>query len=182
MAMMILVTGGSASGKSRWATTKFAAYDNVLYLCAAGQLAEDTRRRIEYDNKRNYVEWDINTSVVANPDSYYKGHKFAIFDNLATYTLNTFQEMCPDVEKFNEEMSRQIQKKVVDEVLDLYEAVKLSEGTLIVETLETGFSITPDNKEQAAFRRVLGLINQRIANCATEVYLSVSGIQFKIKS
>ena len=52
---------------------------------------------------------------------------------------------------------------------------------MITITLETGFSVTPANREQAIFREILGNVNQRIANMSNEVYLSASGIQFKIK-
>ena len=41
--------------------------------------------------------------------------------------------------------------------------------------------IHPKDKEQVAFREIMGAVNQRIANTAQEVYLSASGIQFRIK-
>ena len=52
---------------------------------------------------------------------------------------------------------------------------------MIVITLETGFSVAPTDPRQIAFRKILGSVNQRIANSSDEVYFSASGIQFKIK-
>lgn len=52
---------------------------------------------------------------------------------------------------------------------------------MIIITLETGFSVTPADPAQVAFREILGAVNQRIANMSNEVYLSASGIQFNIK-
>ena len=54
-------------------------------------------------------------------------------------------------------------------------------GALVIITLEPGFSVMPLSSEQTSFRDILGAVNQRIANTAQEVYLSVSGIQFRIK-
>jgi adenosylcobinamide kinase/adenosylcobinamide-phosphate guanylyltransferase len=54
-------------------------------------------------------------------------------------------------------------------------------GALVIITIEPGFSVMPLNSAQTAFRDIMGFVNQRIANTAQEVYLSVSGIQFKIK-
>lgn len=63
----------------------------------------------------------------------------------------------------------------------MYDKIMLIDGTMITITLETGFSVTPENHEQAIFREILGNVNQRIANTSHDVYLSASGIQFKIK-
>ena len=52
---------------------------------------------------------------------------------------------------------------------------------MTIITLETGFSVSPADPRQKALRRIIGYINQRIANSSDEVYFSASGIQFKIK-
>ena len=56
MSKTILVTGGAASGKSRWAVSYLAACDYVLYLRTADEVDKDTLGRIEYSNKHNFVE------------------------------------------------------------------------------------------------------------------------------
>ncbi len=66
-------------------------------------------------------------------------------------------------------------------MLDLIDRVKEIEGTLLILSLETGFSVCPEKQEQVMFREILGNVNQRIANMCTDVYMSASGIQFKIK-
>ena len=54
-------------------------------------------------------------------------------------------------------------------------------GAMVIVTIEPGFSPCPKDKEQLYFREIMGAVNQRIANTAQEVYLSASGIQFRIK-
>ncbi len=181
MSKTILVTGGAASGKSRWAVSYFSACDYVLYLCTADAIDEDTKRRIEYGNKQNYVEWDIQTGADENPVERITDHKFIIFDSLASYTSKMIQRMCPDPSKLDLEMQKSIEKKVIDDIMEMYNQIMVIDGSMIVITIETGFSVTPENPEQRAFREIIGAVNQRIANMSNEVYLSSSGIQFKIK-
>lgn len=87
MSKTILITGGAASGKSRWAVSYFAACDYVLYLRTSDAVDADTMHRIEYGNKQNYVEWDIKTNVTSAPASYFTDHKFVIL----TVWLHTHQ-------------------------------------------------------------------------------------------
>lgn len=181
MSKTILITGGSASGKSRWATTYLAACDYVLYLCASEKVEADILNRIEYSNKQNFVEWDIKPGISDNPSQYFTDHKFVIFDSLASYTSCIIGQMCPDLSQITKEKEKEIEKRIVEDVTNMFDSIMVIDGTMVIITLETGFSITPENKPQAVFRKILGIVNQRIANMCNEVYLSASGIQFKIK-
>lgn len=181
MSKTILITGGAASGKSRWAASYLAACDYVLYLRVADAVDADTLQRIEYGNKQNFVEWDIETGVTEAPAELFTDHKFVVFDSLAAYTSHTIKTMCPDISQLDENMKKEIEKKIISDVTEMYDKIMVIDGTMIVITLETGFSVTPENREQTLYREILGAVNQRIANMSNEVYLSASGIQFKIK-
>jgi len=52
---------------------------------------------------------------------------------------------------------------------------------LLILSVEIGMSHIPGSKAQEVYREILGNINQRIANQASEVYLIISGIPAKIK-
>lgn len=181
MSKTIVITGGAASGKSRWAVSYLAACDYVLYLRTAEAVDADTMHRIEYSNNQNFVEWDIKTGITSSPAEQITDHKFVIFDSLAAYTSHVMNEMCPDLENISEDKKKEIEKKIIGDVTDMYDKIMVIDGTMITITLETGFSVTPEDKAQAVFREILGNVNQRIANMSNEVYLSASGIQFKIK-
>lgn len=181
MSKTIVITGGAASGKSRWAVSYLAACDYVLYLRTADAVDADTMHRIEYSNNQNFVEWDIKTGITSSPAEQITDHKFVIFDSLAAYTSLVMNEMCPDLESITEETKKEIEKKIINDVSDMYDKIMVIDGTMITITLETGFSVRPEDKAQAVFREILGAVNQRIANMSNEVYLSASGIQFKIK-
>ncbi len=181
MAKNILITGGAESGKTRWAITHLAACDYVLYLRTGDAVDADTMNRIQYDNNKNGVEWDIVTNVVSNPSQYFTDHKFVIFDSLAAYTSKVINELCQNPEEMTEEMRKEIEKRIISDITDMLEKIKELSGSMIIITLETGFSVNPENHSQAMFRVILGNVNQRIANMSDEVYFSASGIQFKIK-
>lgn len=181
MSKTMLVTGGAASGKTRWAVSYFAACDYVLYLCVTDAVDNDTMSRIEYGNKQNFVEWDIKTNTDSNLADYVTDHKFVILDNLAAYVSKVIDKMCPNPEDMTVELKKEIEKKIIEDISAIYDQVMVIDGSMITITLETGFSVMPNNREQQNFREILGTVNQRIANMSNEVYLSASGIQFKIK-
>ena len=181
MSKSILITGGAASGKSRWAATYFSACDYVLYLNVSGRMDADTLNRIEYGNKLNSVEWDIETGADSLLADRVTDHKFVILDSLGSYASHVMNEMCPSASMLDEERKKKIERRIIDDITELRERVDENDGSMIIITLETGFSVTPENRSQAVFREILGNVNQRIANSSDEVYFSASGIQFKIK-
>lgn len=180
MAKISLITGGAASGKSRWAISYFSACDNVLYMCTGKKIEADIQNRIKFSNEHNLVEWVI-AEDVNDPLEMITDHKFYILDNLASYASNVMKEMCPSPEMMTQDMKKNIEKRVIDNVSKILEKIIETDANLIIITIEAGFSVCPLNDEQMFFREIIGTINQRIANQAAEVYLSASGIQFKIK-
>lgn len=181
MSKSLLITGGAASGKSRWAATYFSACDYVLYLKAGGEADADTLRRIEFACKQNGVEWDIVTAERVDLAGEVTDHKFVIFDSISSYALVVMNEMFPGEEAPDDAMKKAIEKRVIEGIMAVREKVDENGGSMISITLETGFSATPENRRQAIFREIVGTVNQRIANTSEEVYFSASGIQFKIK-
>lgn len=180
MSRTTLITGGAASGKSRWAISYFEACNNVLYLDTSPKIDSDTLARIKYSNEHNMVQWEVIANV-QEPIDFIAGHKFFILDNIASYTSNVIMSMCPNVELLNARMMKEISKKIIDDITAVMDKISELDANLIMITIEPGFSVNPLNKEQHAFREILGTVNQRIANTCNEVYLSASGIQFKIK-
>lgn len=180
MSTITVVTGGAASGKTRWAINYFATCDNVLYIHTGAKLSEDISRRIEFNNTKNDVLWEIHDDV-SDPCSLIKDHKFFIFDGLVSYTKRVFAAECDDFANISYEKKKELEGKIIADVQSMIQGVEKLKGDMIIVTVETGFSITPNDPYQAVLRQIVGAVNQRIANIAQEVYLSTSGIQFKIK-
>lgn len=180
MSNITLVTGGAASGKTRWALSFFKTCDNVLIINTSEKLTDETENRINYICETNSVDWVIENNVKSPCDSI-KDHKFYIFDSLASYTSEVISANCTDINEITKEQKDIVRKTVVENVIEMIHRVEQLNGALVIITIEPGFSVCPKDKEQVLFREILGSVNQRIANTAHEVYMSVSGIQFKIK-
>lgn len=180
MGNITLITGGAGSGKTRWAISYFKTCDNVLFLSTGTKIPEDTIQRMKYSNEQNNVEWVIESDV-DNPVEHIKDHKFFIFDSLGSYTSSVMKRVAKDVENITKEEHDEIRKIVVDNVIECMRRVEELNGAMVIISIEPGFSVCPKDPEQVSFREIMGSVNQRIANTAQEVYLSASGIQFRIK-
>lgn len=64
----------------------------------------------------------------------------------------------------------------------LIEKTRAAQKTLILVTNEVGQGIVPDNALSRHFRDIAGLLNQKVACLADEVYVTISGITIEIKS
>lgn len=180
MSKSIFITGGTASGKSRFAVSYFSGCDYVLYLKSGLKADWDIINRIQYDTEKHGVQWNVIPTASLSPSEEVKDHKFVIFDNLRTFTRLAMEEMVPEGE-VDELMRKQIEKRVLTEMDALRDKVAENLGTIIIITVESGFSFSEESSRVSAYRDILGRVNQRIANTSDEVYFSASGIQFKIK-
>ena len=180
MANSILITGGAASGKSRFAISHFHSCDYVLYLKAGSELDADMKQRIIFENEKQGIQWDIVRFDTPNPAELVGDHKFVIFDSLSSFTAIIINELC-GADEITDVMKKNIEKTVIERIQQLREKVFENFGNILIITLETGFSVAPVDKHLAAFREILGRVNQRIANTSDDVYFSASGIQFRIK-
>jgi len=180
MAKIIFITGGAQSGKARWAINYFEPLDDVMYMCIYNSLEKDIAERITFNCNKHGISWDIQTDA-KNPEELVKGHKFAILDNLGEYTNRAIRERCSDLGSITKEARKEIEKQIVDEIIELIWEVKEIDGTLLIISVELGFCPVPSDPAQGVYRKMMGNINQRIANQCSEVYLMVSGIANKIK-
>ena len=180
MGNITLITGGAASGKTRWAISYFRTCDNVLYMNTGSELPSETRNRMDFSNRENDVVWEV-VDNVTDPVSHIKDHKFFIFDNLGGYVDHIMRNTAKDINNITPEEHEKVRSQVVNSIIECMDKVMELNGAMVIITTEPGFSVYPLSGQQASFRDILGLVNQRIANTAQEVYLSVSGIQYKIK-
>jgi adenosylcobinamide kinase/adenosylcobinamide-phosphate guanylyltransferase len=64
---------------------------------------------------------------------------------------------------------------------ELIAAIRGFRGTLLIVSNEVGLGIVPDNPLARQFRDYAGLLNQKVAQVADEVYFTASGIPIRIK-
>jgi len=180
MAKIIFVTGGAQSGKARWAIDYLGLLDDVMYMCIYDNLESDIANRIAFNCEKHGISWNIKENA-QNLEELVKGHKFAVLDNLGEYTNRAIREKCSDLGNIDPALRKEIEKQVAEEIVELIWEVKEIDGTLLILSVELGFCPVPYEPEQKVYRKMMGNINQRIANQCSEVYLMVSGIASKNK-
>lgn len=181
MGRTYLITGGANSGKSRWAISYFAHCDRVLYISSNNKIDVDTQKRIRYSNEQNGVKWNIGFIDGKPADSISDEHKFFIFDGIPDYTSTILKSVIGNRTDVSDDVFYELKSQIINDIQKMIDQSNSVDGNLIIVTMEPGFSVIPQSAVQRAFRDTLAAVNQRIANIADEVYLSVSGIQMQIK-
>jgi len=179
MARIVLVTGGARSGKSSFAEKLAKSLgEQVAYIATAeiwdGEMAE----RVSLHQKRRPSAWLTFEAprqaelAIAEAASH---AKVILFDCLTVYTSNSLlaqpEEMAPENRRGS----------VLEAVNRLVEAAGEVSGTVIFVTNEVGGGIVPDNALAREFRDVAGIVNQKVAQAADEVYWVVCGLPVEIK-
>jgi adenosylcobinamide kinase/adenosylcobinamide-phosphate guanylyltransferase len=186
---MIVVTGGSRSGKSSYAER--LANDlgsSILYIATAAVTDEEMEERIKKHRERRPETWETYEGyrqldeVFRNAEGKYDG---ILLDCVTTMVTNLmFDELgeaayedlhCHSVD------FKMIEEKIIREFEHLSETIKKQKTEVILVTNELGMGIVPETLLGRVFRDIAGRVNQIIARHADSVYLVVSGIDLKIK-
>lgn len=174
----LLITGGSRSGKSKFAENQAELLGGqVVYLATAEAGDSEMMERILKHQQRRSTDWvtvEAPLDVVGTLERFQTGYTILV-DCLTMYLSNLYFKYESTVKI--EELPQRIHK----EIAHLAEVITSSAANLIIVTNEVGWGIVPDNPLARAFRDLAGLSNQQIAAVCDEVYLVVSGIPMKIK-
>lgn len=183
MGKIILVTGGSRSGKSTFAEDILKEKDDVLYIATAIVTDDEMKERIERHKESRNHKWTT-----------YEGFKnlhIAVKENKKHYILlDCVTVMMTNLlfdreENLEENISREtldlIYRDIENEFSILLDEVRKGNSNLIMVTNEVGMGLVPEYKLGRIFRDFAGWINQFLAKNSEEVYLVTCGIPLKIK-
>ena len=181
MAKIILITGGARSGKSAFAE-KLArqAGPQVAYIATAevgdGEMAE----RVALHRRRRPAEWQTYEAPMQAENAIdaivaAKQAELILFDCLTVYTSNALLAQPEDAPV---PLRRDAVLAAADRLL---EAAGRFPGVVLFVTNEVGDGIVPDNALAREYRDLAGLVNQKAAQAATEVYWVVCGLPVEIK-
>jgi adenosylcobinamide kinase/adenosylcobinamide-phosphate guanylyltransferase len=164
---IILIGGGARSGKSRYALEKALAIEGTKAFLATGHPSDDemtariTLHRAERGEEFTTIEEPIELAraLQANFD--------AIVVDCLTLWLSNIMFANKDCEA---------------EIGALLSAAQSATGTVIFVTNEVGCGIIPtDHALSREFRDRTGILNQRVAAIADEVYWMIFGQALKVK-
>ena len=173
MSNVVLVIGGSRSGKTAFALGKAqeaSGESSRVYIATAQPLDAEMEERIEKHRRERGSAWatseeplHLGRAVRAASRSY----AVAVIDCL---TLCLSNLLCSNLD--------------VEEAQDDFIDSLRTPGRLLhifVVSNEVGMGIVPENDMARQFRDMAGRLHQRLAGLADEVYLMVAGIPVKIK-
>ena len=169
MKRVVLITGGSRSGKSTYAENlALSLSERPVYLATARIWDEEFRERVRRHQARRGAQW---TNI--EEEKFLSRHDLAgrvvVVDCLTLWCTNFFFDLESDVDRALEAAKAE------------FDRFTAQDATFIFVTNEIGMGGTSDNEIQRKFTDLQGWMNQYVAASADEVILMVCGIPVKIK-
>jgi adenosylcobinamide kinase/adenosylcobinamide-phosphate guanylyltransferase len=178
MAEIILITGGSRSGKSAFAQRRGEALPGPrAYVATAPAIDAEMEERIRMHREaRRGKGWETieETADLAGVIRRAGGYRLLLVDCLTLWINNLLYEAERRGERFTEEAAAERCREMIG-------AAEAFPGTVIFVTNELGMGIIPENETARLFRDLAGRCNQEIAAAAGTVTLVVSGIPLELK-
>jgi adenosylcobinamide kinase/adenosylcobinamide-phosphate guanylyltransferase len=168
---IVLISGGTRSGKSRYAEERAVGLGPRLLYLATGEAGdEEMARRIAEHKKRRGENWitveeplEVGKALLAHQGKI----DCVVVDCLTLWVSNL--------------LIRRGEEGVKSAVKDLVEKFTHFEFHLLLVANEVGWGIVPDNALARLFRDLAGWVNQQIGAVATEVILMVAGAPMTVK-
>lgn len=185
MGRIVLVTGGSRSGKSALAEQILQAFDDVLYVATAVPFDDEMRARVDAHRARRNAAWKTLEAYRDLGDRIgdARGVMRNVMIDCVTVMVSNLMvlDAAIDWDRAHAADVAPVAATVRRETDRLLAALAAVPGTAVVVTGEVGMGIVPATPLGRHYRDLAGEANQRIAAVADEVYLVVSGIPVKIK-
>ncbi|GKX54429.1 adenosylcobinamide kinase/adenosylcobinamide phosphate guanyltransferase [Leminorella grimontii] len=185
---MILITGGARSGKSKTAerlANEAAARlgRDVLYIATALPTDEEMAERIARHRRSRPQGWHTYEGHSRLGDAVRERsntHSVILLECVTTLLTNLLFDWADGRDPQSLDYGA-LERWLAVEIDDLLEACRTVDGEVIIVTNELGWGVVPDNTLSRRFIDIAGRVNQKMAERADEVYLTVSGIEVKIK-
>jgi adenosylcobinamide kinase/adenosylcobinamide-phosphate guanylyltransferase len=176
---ILLITGGTRSGKSVFAEQYAAAQsDKVAYIATAQIYDQEMQTRVALHRKRRPDTWQTFEAPYHADQILLEAATKAdviLFDCLTIYTSNL---LLSDSTPSNREERFQY---IMEEIDKLLYFSRESQAIVLFVTNEVGMGIVPENALAREYRDIAGMVNQKIAACADEVYLVICGLPVELK-
>jgi adenosylcobinamide kinase/adenosylcobinamide-phosphate guanylyltransferase len=178
MARIILITGGSRSGKSIYAQqiAESMAEDRT-YIATCPVVDEEMKERIrKHREARRAGNWQTieETTDLTAALTRAKESAVILIDCLTLWVNNLMYQAELQKKDIREE-------DIVELCRDILDACGAISGTVIFVTNEIGMGIVPDNAMSRRYRDLAGRCNQLMAGRADAVVFMVSGLPLNMK-
>jgi len=168
--LITFIIGGARSGKSSFAMSEaLKLKGRKAYIASAEALDGEMKERIKKHRKDRGDGWDTYEEPIRISEVLKKieGQYSVILLDCLTLWLSNLMLSNLDMEK----------------EIDLFcSSLFTVHCSLFIVSNEVGMGIVPENEMARRFRDVAGMLNQRVAEIADEVFMVVAGIPVKIRS
>jgi adenosylcobinamide kinase/adenosylcobinamide-phosphate guanylyltransferase len=177
-----MILGGCRSGKSSYAHKLASEYKQVAYLATATAGDAELQQRIDHHRRERPRHWlTIEEPLELAPALKDLDDKVeaVIVDCLTLYLNNLISALGVDADDISgySQYEDQINNKL-DEIINAAKEIK---PAVLVVTNELGTGLVPPDAQSRFFRDMMGLMNQRLARAADEVYKLEVGIAVRLK-
>ena len=187
---LCFVLGGVRSGKSAFAESRVALLNrtldqSTLYVATGLAIDDEMKERIRRHQESRPSHWltleepsklaEKMAPLLLSPGS--SGAvipSVVIIDSVDVWVANLLME-------HQGETKSSIEETVMAETHKLLRVVAESSQGFVIVSSEVGLSLVPPESLGRRFQDVLGMVNQKIAAAATEVFLVVAGLPNRIK-
>ena len=169
---IIFITGGVRSGKSRFAQQIAKTFPGPkAYLATAQALDREMKKRIDQHKKSRPKAWRTLEEPVRIAEVLQSEG-----DNCGLILLD-----CLTLWLSNLMMAGWGERKILGAADRFLNAARKAPCSLILVSNEVGMGIVPENPAARLFRDLSGLIHQKAAREADEVYFLMGGLPWKMK-
>jgi adenosylcobinamide kinase/adenosylcobinamide-phosphate guanylyltransferase len=165
------VIGGARSGKTRFALGLGMKGDGPrAYVATAEPGDPEMIKRIEMHRRERGLAWDTVEEPldIRGRIGNGAGYPTAVIDCVTLWVSNLIEDGHDD-------------NAIIKEAEGLIQTIGSLGMMAIVISNEVGLGIVPDNSLARRFRDIAGIVNQRMAEAAKEVFFMASGIAMRIK-
>ncbi|MGC4384976.1 bifunctional adenosylcobinamide kinase/adenosylcobinamide-phosphate guanylyltransferase [Streptococcus suis] len=194
MGKIVLVTGGTRSGKSQFTEEQLWEKERVCYIATGISSGKDSewQERVRLHRERRPASWTTHEQF-ADIGSWLKDQTYDYYlldcatmltTNLLFQLVETYfpEKIALEDDNFlSKEEQAFISQQIHAQWQDIIGAKRLTDGQLYIVTNEIGLGIVPDTKLGRYFRDLLGQVNQFLAKEAGEVYLVICGLAQRLK-
>jgi len=168
---IIFITGGARSGKSSFALRDASLIrGGKAFIATAEPTDDEMHQRIERHKKDRGDEWDTYEEplkIASAIKEIEERYSVIVIDCLTLWLANLMSSSA-----------------AVSEEIDFFIEVLRSAGRtyrMYIVSNEVGMGIVPENEMARRFRDIAGMLNQKVASVADEVYMTVAGLPVRIK-
>ncbi|MDO4179258.1 MAG: bifunctional adenosylcobinamide kinase/adenosylcobinamide-phosphate guanylyltransferase [Phascolarctobacterium sp.] len=181
MSRLVLVTGGSRSGKSEFAEKYVLHYSpKCAYIATAEIFDEEMAERVRlHRERRSNGRW-INFEAPYEAEKVFaalpRDVDAVLFDCLTMYMNNLFYGKEAIEGAFLERC-----EAVYEKIDVMLKAARESGKIVVFVSNEVGSGIVPDNQMAREYRDLSGWVNQRVAAACDQVFLTICGQAVDVK-